>query len=408
MHENDFLNKIHSYNLINQVHTIANECFENIIQLDSSLCSGKAGLTILHGYLSKLYPEKYEGNTIKLVKELVHSLQLQTESLSLSQGVAGISFSINHIQKLCDLKILENNILNKIDDYLYDAIEEEFRKKNWDILHGYLGIGLYFIEREPSSNRTKILNKIVEELYQCRINYLGYYLWVTPGYKNVSKDNINFGTAHGIPGIISFLSIVARNGIAQTKCKEMIENCLDYFISFKDVSKLNSIYPSTIDLLDGYMRSNSRLGWCYGDLSICNAFLHASKTFGRPDWFNRGISIALNSVSRKFVDSGIVDCSFCHGIAGVIHQYQRYYKLTNNIKFRLAIIELIEISQSKFYKKGFGIGGYNYSIIDEKSNKRKLVPTFGLLEGSAGIALVYLSIIYDLEPNWDTVFLTNI
>ena len=68
----------------------------------------------------------------------------------------------------------------------------------------------------------------------------------------------------------------------------------------------------------------------------------------------------------------------------------------------------INITQQQFYKAGQGAGGYFFRTFHEQKNIFEMLPNFSLLEGSAGIALVYLSLLFDLPPDWDRVFLTNI
>ena len=49
-----------------------------------------------------------------------------------------------------------------------------------------------------------------------------------------------------------------------------------------------------------------------------------------------------------------------------------------------------------------------YRGYDEKEKKFVLKPSYGLLEGIAGIGLVYLSRLQDSKPDWDIIFQTNI
>lgn len=402
----NILDELTSIEIENQIHQISNECLVYFDEVDSSLYSGKAGLILLYSVLAKIYPEKYSEVIKKLLPQSIYSLENNILSLTLSSGIAGTAYALSFAQNLCDLHILDEENFLKIDKYITNSIETEFIKNNWDPLHGYIGLGIYFLERNKYTNHTTVLSKIVDNLYEKRNEYIDWQLWITPGYKNISTDNINFGLAHGISGVVVFLALVAREKIATKKCKELIDHALKFFFANTDKAEGYSSYPSSINLKDGKINNNSRIAWCYGDLCVANAFLAAGNTFDNEDWVNHAIEIILKTVDRKFEDTGIIDPCFCHGIAGIIHQYSRYYELTQNDTIKEYIQRMIELNNRMFYNPQTGIGGYQYTIFDEKMHQRQNIDSPGLLEGSAGIALVYLNILNNI-PDWDLAFLTK-
>jgi hypothetical protein len=103
-----------------------------------------------------------------------------------------------------------------------------------------------------------------------------------------------------------------------------------------------------------------------------------------------------------------MDAPFCHGTVGLVHQYNRFYRLTGNEVFKSAVENWINITLERYYKAGEGVGGYFFRCLNEEKNRFEYAPRQGLLEGSAGIALVYLSWVYEIEPCWDIIFLTNV
>ena len=103
-----------------------------------------------------------------------------------------------------------------------------------------------------------------------------------------------------------------------------------------------------------------------------------------------------------------MDAPFCHGTTGLVHQYHHFYKLTGNEVFNYAAENWLRLSLEKYYSHGEGVGGYFSRSHNEETNLFEYTPKYGLLEGSAGIALVWLSYLYDIKPDWDIVFLTNV
>jgi lantibiotic modifying enzyme len=169
-------------------------------------------------------------------------------------------------------------------------------------------------------------------------------------------------------------------------------------------------FPAAINVtpVGNENRRYSRLAWCYGDLCIANTLIHCGKALHRADWYDKGIGVALKTTYRGLEGSGCIDAPFCHGTVGLVHQYHRLFQLTKHKAFKDVRNKWIDITQEHFYKEGEEAGGYYFASYHEKKDEFESLPQYGLLEGSAGIALVYLSIVYDLKPDWDIIFLTNV
>lgn len=394
--------------LLHQIHAIASESFNHYKQSHLGLLSGKAGLILLHGYLSKLFPEKYSVQCENMAEELYEALENESHHYTMSSGIGGAAFALQHLNTIGFFEHVEDDSFDDLDDYLSNAIDIDIKSRNWDPLHGYIGLGIYFLERHSFKNQTGVLTKIVDALYHSRVDFENYKLWITLGYQHYSKDNYNFGMAHGMSGIVSFLSLVAAHNIEYDKCLEMVTDVLSFFSQYKTDQVLTGMFPTSIEVHDFKPEAGGRLGWCYGDFCVINAFIHAGKSFKNKNWIDFGNEIALLTTQRSFENSGIIDPCFCHGNIGTILHYYRYYKLTKDEKFKQALIHYLQVNLSHFYQADKGYGGYQYSSFDENTNERVWVNEIGLLEGSAGIALVYLSLVFDIEPKWDLIFLTNV
>jgi hypothetical protein len=216
--------------------------------------------------------------------------------------------------------------------------------------------------------------------------------------------------AHGMPGVLSFLAQVYVRGIRQHEIEEMISSCLSFLLDHEYKDDPLYCFPQALNVHPTEEGANPfpRLGWCYGDLCMANTLIHCGKTLNREDWYDKGIDVALKTTHRTLEGSGCVDAPFCHGTIGLVHQYHRLYLLTRNNIFQDARNKWIDITQDHFYKPGEEAGGYYFQSYNEKTGGVEWTPQYGLLEGSTGIALVYLSILYGIEPDWDIIFLTNV
>tara|TARA_B110001469_G_C9631685_1_gene316049 strand:+ start:97 stop:1296 length:1200 start_codon:yes stop_codon:yes gene_type:complete len=373
-------------------------------ELPLGLLSGKSGMVILFGHLNKLFPNKYNETVEELIGDIFDSIENERNTFSMSNGISGAAYAIQSLQAIEGFNS-ETDILCDLDKYILKSLHVEIKNNNWDPLHGFIGQGLYLLQRHKYFDLTSQLTKIVDILYNSRVDYESYKVWITPEFQPHSNDNYNFGMAHGMSGIVSFLSLVAQQGIEKKRCEEMTYSCLDFFKFFyRDLDKMY-FFPTRIDLIGSIDKGEGRLAWCYGDLCVANVFFHASKAFDNKDWFNIGKEIALHTTEIKFEDSGIIDPMICHGSAGVILQYYRYYKLTGDLKFKKALEYHLDIILNNFYEKDLGIGGFQYSLY--KDEKYIQVNEVGLLEGTTGIALVFLTLLYDLE-DWDLFLMTNV
>jgi lantibiotic biosynthesis protein len=375
------------------------------------LLEGRSGMVLLFAYLSKLFPGKgHEANTLYYLNDLRESLTRDQLGYDLSGGVAGIGFVFQHLKNLEVLDSWVDLDLSELDEFIELGVDLDFKNGNWDPLLGLTGLGIYFLERNKETGEKKYLEKIVDILASMRVAVSGRDVWITPGYKNYSTDNYNFGMAHGMPGVLSFLAQVHAKGIRQQEIEDMIQTCLSFLLDHEYKDDPDYSFPSAINIAQKgrLTKPYSRLGWCYGDLCMANTLIHSGKALQRDDWYEKGISVALKTTQRNLEDSGCIDAPFCHGTIGLVHQYHRLYQLTRNKVFLNARNNWIDITQDFFYKQGEGAGGYYCRLYNEETGAFELESQYGLLEGSAGIALVYLSILYDIKPDWDNIFLTNV
>lgn len=397
--------------LVPQIEIIAKQILENKNEVkEVGLLGGTAGITLLFGYLSKVFPKKkYLQTTFDYLNELSDSLANDEMNYNMSAGVAGIAFVFQHLRNMGVLDIEEDLNLGELDAFIFKGVENDFRTNNWDPLHGMVGLGIYFLERNKETGEEKYLEKIVDYLAELRTDVGNHKVWITPGYEKYSNDNYNFGMAHGMPGVLTFLAQVYTKGIRQNEIKEIISLAVQFLLQHELIDDIYC-FPSALDVIpkQDEEKLNSRLAWCYGDLCMAFALIHCGIAVDNEDWKNKGIEIAEKTTRRTFETAGCVDAPFCHGTVGLVHLYHRLYNLTKNETFKKAAQYWLDLTHREFYKPGEGASGYYFRTFNKDTNNFKMIPQYSLLEGSAGIALVYLSYIFDIKPDWDIIFLTNV
>jgi len=397
--------------LSDQVDFIAAQILDRKQEVkEAGLLGGKAGIALLFAYLAKAFPAKdYLQHTLDYLDELSNALANEELNYSMSSGVAGIAFVFQHLRNIGLLDPDEDLNLSELDAFIASGAEVDFKSGNWDPLHGLTGLGIYFLERHTETGDPKYLEKIVDNLALMRTETGDAKVWITPGYEKVSNDNYNFGTAHGMPGVLAFLAQVYSRGIRQQVIPEMMTSAFRFLLPY-ELTDDTYCFPTAVEVAEQKKQDApfSRLGWCYGDLCMAFALLHCGLALENTAWQTKGIDIAIKTTRRTFENSGCNDAPFCHGTFGLVHLYQRLYGRTGNAVFNAAAEKWLEITRREFYKPGEGAGGYYFRTFQEDANIFEMIPHYSLLEGSAGIGLVQLSLVTDLKPDWDIIFLSNV
>jgi lantibiotic modifying enzyme len=215
--------------------------------------------------------------------------------------------------------------------------------------------------------------------------------------------------AHGMPGLISFLSQVHAAGINTSIIAPKVNSCIQYLLSRQNPAGGHSQFPSYLFPGENDPDANmSRLGWCYGDLGMAFALMHWGKVSQQPNLVEKGIQIALETTKRTTETAACTDAPICHGSAGLLHQYNRLYQFTGNDEFKKAAHHWAMETLEKFYVPGKGVGGYPFTTYNEEKSVSELTSSPSLLEGAAGVALALASCLFAEAPSWDALFLTNI
>jgi hypothetical protein len=157
------------------------------------------------------------------------------------------------------------------------------------------------------------------------------------------------------------------------KAKELIEKGVAFILNQKlPKDNFHSIYPS-LALESTDKLYSSRLAWCYGDLGIGFALLHAGRVLQKNDWIDEAIQTFTHAALRRNLkQNGLVDASFCHGTAGVAHIFNRLY-IDIGIKLFKDASDYWFEETLKMAKFNDGLVGYKFLCWIGRSNLEKRV-----------------------------------
>ncbi|MBK5722833.1 lanthionine synthetase C family protein [Dysgonomonas sp. Marseille-P4677] len=385
-----------------KLHEIASYIYENNENNDYSffmggLYNGKFGeLLFLYYYSRFSMNDKYETLTNHLVENLITELGKNIFSHTYCGGLSGILYLFEYLKKEEFIDIDISDAQNILDEYLIKEVRTDIKNKNYDFLHGGLGVGLYFLSK---GENLYIINELIDF-----IDNTAEIDEVSQGLKWLSVLNeegdmgYNIALSHGSTSITLFLCKVIEKGVENNKSLRLLKGGIKYLLAQKiDLFEYGSFFPN-FSIESSPSIFGSRLAWCYGDLGIAYGIWYTGKISNNKNLEYEGLDILRQSTKRKIDVSGVVDGCVCHGSAGLVMIYRRMYFETKDDLFLDAACYWLEktLELSK-YKDG--VAGYKTYEVNKWKND------YSLLTGVSGIGLVLLDYISDNSQNWDKMFL---
>lgn len=332
--------------------------------------------------------------------------QKEYKSISFCSGLSGFAWMLQYIDQK-NMLYLQNlsDVFLTIDEILCREIDKYIGINFWDYLHGYIGIGIYALERYYSSEYLmialdKILNIIEKSVEWVDDNCCRWKSIID--YKN-QLFGYNVCLSHGLAGLLRFLTLVYTKGILKDRVYPLIEGCFKFLWSQRmDVLKNGSFFPThSLDVSYGL---KSRLGWCYGDLGIIISLYYVSDIIDRIDLKVKSLDmlhyIAINR--RDLLKNDVADACFCHGTSGILQIFYRMWIITGDVEFKNAA--------DYWFNETLKMARFEDGVLGYKAycgTKRVYKNEYDLLNGVSGIGLVLLYYCESKNPDWDKCFLLS-
>lgn len=313
-------------------------------------------------------------------------------------------------KKIIDLDL--NAYLGDIDESLHEGMIFLLNEKEYGLVNGAISIGKYFHYRYILGNKTslKYLEQFVEQLFKTSNEKEETMDWISiVDYGLLNKGN-NLGIAHGMPGIILFLEKLYKLNIKKKLVENILIKTTNFLLSQKHSLETHKSYFYDINSEAPQTGRDSRLAWCYGDLSVGYSLYKVSRIEGmeRPAVEREALEILLNTTTRTDLkETSVVDAGLCHGTSGLAHIYNRLYQDSQ--------IDIFKDAALFWYKETFKMSKYDnefvgfsipYYLSDEEKDLNREYNT-SFLTGITGIGLSLLSAIYNVEPEWDKYLLLS-
>lgn len=386
-----------------KLYSIEADIFKMIPDINSmSLMQGIGGLPVLYIQLYKNTRSRHYLNKIDLIIDLlIDLLQSNKASMSFCEGIAGVSFMLNYLQKHTrhnQSSFLEiNNILDRL---MLSYSRKHNSAYNLDFMHGSAGILVSWLNKKGS---TGTIYQETQYLMTRYVQAIENYLQGLNDEAN-SKKIVNCGMAHGIISQIMVLSLYTSRfkDLRYTATLQKLINLVASVQDDPDDFSL-SLFPAIRNLNDAMPKSGYRvpLGWCYGDTVVSIGLAKAGEVLNSSLIVKKAHDLAYRTTFRLTnKQAAVYDASFCHGSSSIAHTYNKWKWKSGDASFTSAyeswINRTIELSQFPD-----GIGGY------KKFEGEKYTREAGILDGAAGVALVLSDYVYQKKPDWDSAFLLS-
>ncbi|MEO8239242.1 MAG: lanthionine synthetase LanC family protein [Flavobacterium sp.] len=354
------------------------------------ILNGLSGIALFYNSLLEIdNNNEFQEKLIKIIERINDIISDNVSLPSFCSGLAGYGWVLLRINN--EIIDIDEDYFLSLDEILLEELTGQANEDDYDFLHGSLGISMYFVERfkqtKDESIKRILIDYITELIGKISKNLEGVLI----REDGVDKCHyIYFGMAHGIAGVINIMLYIKQNLEVQiNNFDESIRTCIDYLNKFKGYNdKSKQFYPNHY-LTENKTFAQSRLSWCQGDLGIGNALYNAGLFFKDAKLQIEGAELIEFTKKISLTDSGVKDFGICHGTTGIIMQYYLAGKRSES-DYQSVISIWLDILRDQTN---------DFTSFLAMNHKGYLGET-NILEGSAGLGLVLLSLDDRIKPDW--------
>jgi hypothetical protein len=384
---------------------------------------------LLYGYLSlALKDRRWLDLAAQRLNAVIERAGYSRGNLGLFGGLCGLGWTVEHLSKVLEdfadsaadngsslpASDDEDEDLNAdTDNVVLAALQRDRVSSLYDLIGGYVGFCVYFLERLPAPSAIQGIRLIVRHLEAISQPTHSGLTWhsgpeLLPEWQReiCPGGYYNLGVAHGVPGVLFILSEIAAVEVEEERALDLLARAMSWFLEQKrpTTSRSRSWFSSWIPTPGE--PPDSRLAWCYGDLGIVAVLHQIARRSRRDDWQQFADRMLENCLAWPVEVAGVNDAPLCHGAIGNAHIFNRLYQFTGNTKCRDAAINYIEYGLSMRKSEG-GVGGFFQYTRPEHDGPSIWEPSPAFLDGALGVALGLLSALTPVEPQWDRMLLLS-
>ncbi len=373
---------------------------------DQSLANGYPSLILL---LSQLSVDGLTQSTDQMIHECVLRLKLSIErqgilNLSLFGGATGIAFALSKTKYRKMLDSVHRHILENLDQLYLAKIKKNLLNKQssfaklYDPILGVCGIGRYLLEHLALPQFEAYARQITKILIELT-NPIEKHGTIVPGWymppddplnkfksNNNAHGNFNLGLAHGITGILSYLTISLARGIEVEGQRDAITRIAHWVQSKAQSSSKGIVWPYSVSFAEEVtkpdsLQEGSRDAWCYGSPGICRTLFLAGAAINDIKLQKIAQKTFQDVFLRSHEEWQLPGPTLCHGIAGLLLITEAMNDDIHAQKLRKLLLTYLNPDSKWGFKDAVPIQGNKFNWVDNP----------GFLEGAAGVWLTLIS-----------------
>lgn len=380
------------------------------VPLDPCLGSGISGRALFFGYFDAARHDDEAGDqAVELIGHGIEAVSNLPLSPSLYAGFCGVGWVVEHLTR--ELYAGDDDLTAAIDAALREHLDKTPGRLHFELINGLSGFGLYLLERLPHPDAAALLVEVLDHLERSAEESPDGCTWLTlsdwiPSWErdDLPDGCYNLGVAHGVPGVLGFLSSAWSAGLADPRIPRLAEGVVRWLLRHRLPAGGDSLYPAL--LVPGREIEPTRTAWCYGDLGVASVLLTAARAFDRSDWEEEALAAARLAARRPLKPVKAIDAGLCHGAAGLGHLFNRMYQISGDAELREAAAAWYQRTLA-MRSPGEGIAGYR-AWSATRPGERAWQNDPGFLLGVSGIGLALLAAVSDVDPAWDRVLQASI
>jgi|GEM_PF-2999342 lantibiotic modifying enzyme len=271
---------------------------------DKSLMYGKGGLILWLAYCNKYNDHivgiEKGGNLFNVFLEEI--LDFSETDFSFGKGSLGNSWVLAHL--------IKNNFVSESGDIFSDVIEEFeavgskiLEDGNYDYMLAGLGTLLFVLE----ANKKYSIENIYERLRKIATESSDGITWKeSPIVRNLSGHGsiYNLGLAHGVPGIMSIISLLNQysDSMQKMESRDTVLKTSNWLLS-KDFGFPYSPARFPFSFGDNETPFPTSIRWCYGDLGTAYLLYLSGMNIGDKRLEHESVELA--TIYRFYFKSGL-------------------------------------------------------------------------------------------------------
>jgi hypothetical protein len=195
---------------------------------DVALSRGSGGWAVFFAYAAAAgLGEQHRSTALTLLHGAMDAIASTPTSPRLYSGFPGVAWAASHLADRIDAS-LTPDAFDEIDHALGVLLGSSPWQREFDLLGGLVGLGVYALERLPRETATIALSRVIDRLEELAQRTPEGIAWRTnpallPESARVLRPDGDFdlGMAHGVPGVIAFLGMAHAAGVARSRVRSL-------------------------------------------------------------------------------------------------------------------------------------------------------------------------------------------